>query len=342
MAVDFGEKRVMDDGWALRAQQDIQDRNAWSYNKMLNAAKDSYANQSASNDAWWDENVDNPILRAIGKADTKLVNFLSGQGTEKSFLNRHGFTPEIQEAGAAGNIGYSDLANYLNGVEANNTNEMETGYGAVAGLNNVPLVGGILNYLTSPIAQLSGAARAIGTDRWNNRDHISDAAALGQVGLAALTAGFGTPATLGARMGFGAATGAAENALDTIRQYGKDTNSGELLGSAAIGGAFGAGIPLAGAGLGKITQRGTQAIANKVAPALGDDAALAFAQQAGKGTQFGAGLRDLGGSAFNRFNNMSKLGKAATVGGIAAGGFGLNNLLRGNNDTYGNNYYGGY
>ena len=214
----FGEKRVMDSGWADRAQQDIKDRNAWSYNKMLNAAKDSYANQNASNDAWWDENEKNPIMRAIGKADTKLVNLLSGQGTEKSFLNRHGFTPEIQEAGVAGNISSSDLGNYLNNVEINNTKEMDNGIGAVAGLNNVPVIGPMLNYMVEPVAQLAGAGRDlqagfqsienpvlsrlltasspvfglsandnVGWDRWNRRDHVSDAAAVAKVGLEALT-----------------------------------------------------------------------------------------------------------------------------------------------------------
>ena len=317
MAVDFGDKRVMDEGWALRAQQEIQDNNRKTYQDALNRAKQDYANAD-----WL----------------TKLTSGL----TEGNYLKRHGFTDEMNEYGNQGLIGANDFLDYKSNLERQLTSEMEKGTGAVDFLNDVPVIGGILNYLTAPVAQLAGAARTIGTDNWNKRDHFSDAAALGQVGLAALTAGFGAPASLGTKMGFGAATGAAENALDTIRQYGENTNGGDLLGSAAIGGAFGAGIPLAGAGLGKITQRGTQAIANKVAPALGDDAALAFAKQAGKGTQFGAGLRDLGGSAVNRFNNMSKLGKAATVGGVAAGGFGLKNLLSGNNDTYGNNYYGGY
>lgn len=317
MAVDFGGKRTMDEGWALRAQQEIQDNNKKTYQDALNRAKQDYQNAD-----WL----------------TKLTSGL----TEGNYLKRHGFTDEMNEYGNQGLIGTNDFLDYKSGVEKQLTNDMEKGTGAVDFLNDIPIIGGVLNYLTSPIAQLAGAARAIGTDRWDKRDHLSDAAALGQVGLAALTAGFGTPATLGAKMGFGAATGAAENALDTIRQYGEKTDGGDLLSSAAIGSAFGAGIPLAGAGLGKITQRGAQSIANKVAPTLGDDAALAFAKQAGKGTQFGAGLRDLGGSAINRFNNMSKLGKAATVGGVAAGGFGLKNLLSGNNDTYGNNYYGGY
>lgn len=323
MAVDFGEKRVMDDGWLLRAQQEVEDNNRKTYQDALNRAKQDYANAD-----WL----------------TKLTSGL----TEGNYLKRHGFTDEMNELGNAGQIGTNDFWDYKSGIERQLTADMEKGTGAVDFLNDIPVIGGILNYLTSPIAQLAGGARALEAGvngdwtRWNNRDHVSDAAALGQVGLAALTAGMGAPASLGAKMGFGAATGAAENALDTVRQYGEKTDGGDLLSSAAIGGAFGAGIPLAGAGINKIAQRGVNSIANKVAPALGDDAALAFANQAGKGTQIGAGLRDLGGSAINRFNNMSKLGKAATVGGLAAGGFGLKNLLSGNNDSYGNNYYGGY
>jgi hypothetical protein len=317
MAVDFGKKRVMDEGWALRAQQEIQNNNRKTYQDALNRAKQDYA------DADW---------------LTKLTSGL----TEGNYLKRHGFTDEMNDYGNQGLIGANDFYDYRNNLERQLTADMDKGNGAVDFLNDIPVIGGVLNYLTSPIAQLAGAANSIGTGEWDKRDHLSDAAALGQIGLAALTAGFGAPASLAAKMGVGAVTGAAENALDTIRQNGEKTNGGDLLGSAAIGGAFGAGIPLAGAGLGKIAQRGTRAIANNVAPALGDDAALAFAKQAGKGTQFGAGLRDLGGSAINRFNNMSKLGKAATVGGVAAGGFGLNNLLNGNNGAYGNNYYGGY
>lgn len=317
MAVDFGEKRVMDDGWALRAQQEIQDSNRKTYQDALNRAKQDYANAD-----WL----------------TKLTSGL----TEGNYLKRHGFTDEMNEYGNQGLIGSNDFWDYKSNLERQLTADMEKGTGAVDFLNDIPVIGGILNYLTAPVAQLAGAARSIGTDKWNDRDHLSDLAALGQVGMNALTAGFGTPAgSLGAKVAYGAGTGAAQNALDTIRQYGENTNGGDLLGSAAIGGAFGAAFPLAGAGLNKIKQRGINAIANKVAPVIGDDA-LSFAQLAGKGAQYGAGLRDLGGSAINRFNNMSKLGKAATVGGIAAGGFGLKNLLSGNNDTYDNNYYGGY
>lgn len=327
----FGERRVMDSGWADRAQQDIKDRNAWSYNKMLNAAKESYANQSAQNDAWWDENEKNPIMRAIGKADTKLINWLSGQGTEKSFLKRHGFTPEIQEAGAAGNISSSDLGNYLNNVERSNTKEMDTAIGAVAGLNNIPVVGSILNYLTAPVAQLAGAGRDLQTgvqgdwNRWNQRDHVSDAAALGKVGLEALTAGMGTPATLGSKVGFGMATGAADNALDTIREQGSNVNAGDLLSSAGVGAAFGGAIPLAGAGLNKAGSSLAARGANVLSNAGVDPASVA------KSTQVGLGLRNLGASGVNRFRNLTTPQKALMLGGAGAGTIGIANLLNRNN-----------
>ena len=38
MAVDFGGKRTMDEGWALRAQQVIQDNNRKTYQDALNRA----------------------------------------------------------------------------------------------------------------------------------------------------------------------------------------------------------------------------------------------------------------------------------------------------------------
>lgn len=326
----FGEKRVMDSGWADRAQQDIKDRNAWSYNKMLNAAKDSYANQSASNDAYWD-NEKNPILRAIGKADTKLMNLLSGQGSEKSFLKQQGFTPEIQDAGAAGNISASDLGDYLSSVSSANTQAMNTGTGAVAGLNNIPVVGGILNYLTAPVAQLAGAGRDLQTgvqgdwNRWNQRDHVSDAAALGKVGLEALTAGMGTPATVGAKVGFGMATGAADNALDTVREQGSNLNAGDLLQSAGIGAAFGGAIPLAGAGLKKAGSNLAARGANVLNNAGVDPSKVA------KSTQVGIGLRNLGTSGVNRFRNLTTPQKALMLGGAGAGTIGIANLLNRNN-----------
>lgn len=305
----FGDKRAMDEGWALRAQQEIEDSNRNTYQSALNRAKEDYKNAD-----WL----------------TKLTSGI----TEDNYLKRHGFTDDMNKLGNAGQIGSNDFWDYKTGVERQLTADMEKGTGAVDFLNNVPVIGGILNYLTAPVAQLAGAARSIGTDKWNDRDHLSDLAALGQVGMNALTAGIGVPAgSLGAKVAYGAGTGAAMNALDVLREQGGETNGGDLLSSAAIGGAFGAAFPLAGAGLNKIKQRGINAIANKVSPVIGDDA-LDFARLAGKGTQYGAGLRDLGMSAANRFGNMSKFGKVATVGGLAGAGFGLKNLLSGNNNTY--------
>lgn len=352
----FGEKRVMDSGWADRAQQQIKDRNAWAYNKMLNAAKDSYANQSASNDAYWD-NEQNPILRAIGKADTKLMNLLSGQGSEKSFLKQQGFTPEIQEAGAAGNINASDLGNYLSGVSRANTQAMNTGTGAVAGLNNIPVVGGILNYLTAPVAQLAGAGRDLQTgvqgdwNRWNQRDHVSDAAALGKVGLEALTAGMGTPAALGSKVGFGMATGAADNALDTIREQGSQMNAGDVLKSAGIGAAFGGAFPLVGNALSNVATRGAENAVNKALASSGFGAGvdpsqftkaainslgegqyreLLNAAQQGVGNKlanFATGSKLAGANALNGLRNMPLSRKALLAGGIGGGAIGLSNLL---------------
>lgn len=377
----FGEKRVMDSGWADRAQQQIKDRNAWAYNKMLNAAKDSYANQSASNDAWWDENEKNPIMRAIGKADTKLMNLLSGQGTEKSFLKQHGFTPEIQEAGAAGNINASDLGNYLHNVEVNNTNEMDKGTGAIAGLNNIPIAGPMLNYMVAPAAQLAGAGRDlqsginsmnnpvlsnlfnaqvygfgandnVGWDRWNRRDHVSDAAAAAKIGLEALTAGMGlNQLPLGKQVIGGAVTGAADNALDTVREQGNQTNMGDVLKSAAFGGGIGAAFPIVGNALNNITTRGAE---NAVTNALqnsgfgrgmnqqqfttaainslgeGQYRELLNAAQQGMGNKlanFATGSKLAGANALSNIRNMPLSRKALLAGGIGGGAIGLSNLL---------------
>ena len=378
----FGERRAMDSGWADRAQQDIKDRNAWSYNKMLNAAKDSYANQSASNDAWWDENEKNPIMRAIGKADTKLMNLLSGQGTEKSFLKQHGFTPEIQEAGAAGNINASDLGNYLHNVEVNNTNEMDKGTGATAGLNNIPIVGPILNYMVAPAAQLAGAGRDlqsginsmnnpvlstlfnsqvagfgandnVGWDRWNRRDHVSDAAAAAKIGLEALTAGMGLDKLpIGKQIIGGAVTGAADNALDTVREQGNATNMGDVLKSAAFGGGIGAVFPIVGNVLNNVTTRGVEnAVTNALQNSgfgrgmnqqqftaaaintLGEQQYRDLLELASKNklANFATGSKLIGQNALNKFRGLSKGQKALMVGGIGGGAIGLNNLLKGRN-----------
>ena len=358
----FGEKRVMDSGWADRAQQQIKDRNAWAYNKMLNAAKDSYANQSASNDSWWDENEKNPILRAIGKADTKLMNLLSGQGSEKSFLKQQGFTPEIQEAGAAGNISASDLGDYLSGVSRANTKAMNTGTGAVAGLNNIPIVGPMLNYMVAPAAQLAGAGRDLQTgvqgdwNRWNQRDHVSDAAAAAKIGLEALTAGMGLDKLpLGKQIIGGAVTGAADNALDTIREQGSQMNAGDVLKSAAFGGGMGAAFPIVGNVLNNITTRGAENAVNKALASSGFGAGvnpnqftnaainalgegqyreLLNAAQQGMGNRlasFATGSKLAGANALNGLRSMPLSRKALLAGGIGGGAIGLSNLLKGRN-----------
>ena len=381
----FGEKRAMESDWAERAQQQINDRNAWAYNKMLNAAKDSYANQSASNDAWWDENEKNPILRAIGKADTKLMNLLSGQGTEKSFLKQHGFTPEIQEAGEAGNINASDLGNYLHNVEVNNTNEMDKGTGAVAGLNNIPIVGPMLNYMVAPAAQLAGAGRDlqsginsmnnpvlstlfnsqvagfgandnVGWDRWNRRDHVSDAAAAAKIGLEALTAGMGLDKLpIGKQIIGGAVTGAADNALDTVREQGNATNMGDVLKSAAFGGGMGAAFPIVGNVLNNVTTRGAENAVNKALASSGFGAGvdpsqftkaainslgegqyreLLNAAQQGVGNKlanFATGSKLASANALSNLKRMPLSRKALLAGGIGGGAIGLTNLLRNRN-----------
>lgn len=302
----FGEKRTLDSGWLERAQNDIADRNKSAYQSALNQAKSNYAN------ADW------------------LTKLTSGV-TEDNYLKRHGFNDELQQAASTGQLSGSDLHNYLGGVERNLTADMEKGTGAVSALNNVPVVGGILNYLVAPVAQLAGAGRALqaGTQgdwsRWNQRDHVSDAAALGKVGLEALTAGFGAPEALGAKLKFGMATGAADNALDTIREQGSNVNAGDLLKEAGIGAAFGGAIPLVGAGLKKAGSSLAARGANVLSNAGVDPASVA------ESTQIGLGLRNLGASGVNRFRNLTKPQKALMLGGAGAGTIGIANLLNRNN-----------
>lgn len=302
----FGEKRTLDSGWLERAQNDITDRNKSAYQSALNQAKSNYAN------ADW------------------LTKLTSGV-TESNYLKRHGFNDELQQAASTGQLSGSDLYDYLGGVERNLTADMEKGTGAVSALNNIPVVGGILNYLTAPVAQLAGAGRALqaGTqgdwNRWNQRDHVSDAAALGKVALEALTAGFGAPEALGAKLKFGMATGAADNALDTIREQGSNVNAGDLLRSAGVGAAFGGAIPLAGAGLKKAGSNLAARGANVLNNAGVDPASVA------KSTQVGLGLRNLGASGVNRFRNLTTPQKALMLGGAGAGTIGIANLLNRNN-----------
>lgn len=302
----FGEKRTLDSGWLERAQNGIADRNKSAYQNALNQAKSDYANAD-----WL----------------TKLTSGI----TENNYLKRHGFNDELQQAASTGQLSSSDLHNYLSGVERNLTDDMERGTGAVSALNNIPVVGGILNYLTAPVAQLAGAGRALQAgvqgdwNRWNQRDHVSDAAALGKVGLEALTAGIGTPAALGSKVGFGMATGAADNALDTIREQGGNVNAGDLLKSAGVGAAFGGAIPLAGAGLKKAGSNLATRGANVLNNAGIDPSSVA------KSTQVGLGLRNLGASGVNRFRNLTTPQKALMLGGAGSGTIGIANLLNRNN-----------
>lgn len=288
-------------------------------------------------------------LNPLESFATWLVNGLSGQGNEADYLKTHGFTDEVQQAGEAGLLDQSTLNTLRGETERNLTKEMEKGTGATAGLQNVPIIGGILDYLVAPVAQTAGAGQAlnkgIGGDwsDWNKRDTVSDIAALGQVLSNAATAGIGAPSTLGGKIAAGAVLGGVDNALDTLRQQGSDINMGDLLSSTAVGAGFGAAIPALGAGAKKlgssVANTGRNAIANQaMQQGYGQAMANQIAQNTGRGTQIAAGL----GKTIK--SKPFKIGAGAVAGGTL-----LSNLLgnrnanqTGYNDdaTYGSDLYG--
>lgn len=273
-----------------------------------------------------------------------FVNSMSGQGNENDYLNTHGFTQEVRDAGEAGLLDKDTLTSYTNEAEKQLAKDMEKGTGVTGGLKNTPLVGEIANYFVEPIAQTAGAGQALNAglgsgnwDRWNKRDKVSDVGALGQTVL-----NVATPLVAPSGIAAGAVTGGLDNMFNTMREEGSQTNLGNLLSSAGTGAAFGALIPAVGKVAGKIGQRGENYLANQaLSSGLTNDAGVAsqIAKNTGKFTKARAA-----------FSSLPKIGKAGVVGGAVAGGVALNNLLNGgsnsaqtgyNDDaTYGSDLYG--
>ena len=281
------------------------------------------------------------------QASLWFVNgLLAGEGDEDRYLKKHGFTQDIKDAGEAGLLDRATLSDYTNQVERDLTSDMEKGVGAVRGglLEDIPIVGGVANYLLEPIAQTAGAGQALNAglgsgdwDRWNKRDKMSDVGALGQTLL-----NVATPLVAPSGIAAGAVTGGLDNMFNTMREEGAQTNLGNLLSSAGTGAAFGALIPAAGKVAGKIGQRGEKYLANQaLSSGLTNDAGVAsqIAKNTGKFTKARAA-----------FSSLPKIGKAGVVGSTVAGGLALNNLLNGgsnsaqtgynDNATYGSDLYG--
>ena len=273
-----------------------------------------------------------------------FVNSMSGQGNENDYLNTHGFTQDVRDAGEAGLLDKDTLTSYTNEAEKQLAKDMEKGTGVTGGLKNTPLVGEIANYFVEPIAQTAGAGQALNAglgsgnwDRWNRRDKVSDVGALGQTLL-----NVATPLVAPSGIAAGAVTGGLDNMFNTMREEGSQTNLGNLLSSAGTGAAFGALIPAVGKAAGKIGQRGENYLANQaLSSGLTNDAGVAsqIAKNTGKFTKARAA-----------FSSLPKIGKAGVVGGTVAGGVALNNLLNGgsnsaqtgynDNATYGSDLYG--
>lgn len=318
-------------------QSSAYDANKQAYQQALSQAKSNFKrhNEEIYKDA-------NPLEQAA----IWIVNGLfAGEGDEDSYLKKHGFTQDVKDAGEAGLLDRQSLSDYTNQIERDLTSNMEKGTGAVQGgaYEDVPLIGGLVNYMVEPIAQTAGASQALNAgigsgewDRWNKRDKVSDIGALGQT-VANIATPFIAPSSIAA----GATVGGLDNLFNTMREEGQNVNLGNLLSSGATGAAFGAAIPAAGKLASKIGQRGENYLANQaLSSGIAQDAGTAanIAKNTGKFTKARAA-----------FSSLPKWGKAGLVGGTAAGGVALANLLGNRNDnqtgynddaTYGSDLYG--
>ena len=311
--------------------------NKQAYQQALNQAKSNFKkhNEEIYKDA-------NPLE----KAAIWVVNgLLAGEGDEDTYLKKHGFTQDVKDAGEAGMLDRQSLSDYTNQVERDLSANMEKGVGAVQGgaYEDIPLLGGLVNYRVEPIAQTAGASQALNAGigsgdwkRWNERDKLSDIGAVGQT-----VANVATPLIAPSSITAGAVSGGLDNLFNTMREEGQNTNLGNLLSSAATGAAFGAAIPAAGKVANKIGQRGTNYLANQALSS-------GLAQDANMASQIAKNTSSLT-KARAAFSSLPKWGKAGLVGGTAAGGVALANLL-GNRDanqtgyndeaTYGSDLYG--
>lgn len=316
------------------------DANRQAYQKSLDRAKEDFKrhNESIYKD-----------LNPVEAVATWIVNGMSGQGNEGDYLKTHGFTDDVQKAGEAGMLDENTLNALRQDTESNITSEMNKGTGATMGLRNTPVIGGILDYMVSPVSQLAGAGRDLSEgigegkwDDWENRDKLSDLGALGQTAAMIATPAIGNPATIGGKVGLGAALGGADSAFDTLRTQGENVNINDLLSSSALGAGIGAAIPVAGNIAGKVGQRGEKYLANEaLARGIANNAtdAAQIAKNTGRATKARAA-----------FSSLPKWGKIGLVGGAAtAGGASLANLLNSNANSqtgyddeavYGSDKYG--
>ena len=185
---------------------------------------------------------------------------------------------------------------------------------------------GLLGAILNPIGQTATAGFDLATGQYanNDRDVMSDLGAAGQTALTFLPFAGGLAKAGGiigkAGVGIGKAAnsvpgmagiGAGFNAGETLRQSGSDTDMGELLGSAGMGAAFGAGIPIAGRFAGNmLRKRGSSVLGRELAQSgVADDAAQQVLQATPNKALYQTALRSF----------VPK----STVGKLAAGGAGI-------------------
>lgn len=180
-----------------------------------------------------------------------------------------------------------------------------------------------------PISILRAGQRYSNTDNEGFKESDLGQDIGSMISAGSLVAGggaLGSGASLGAKLAAEAGAGALQNVGMDLYQGGEYTDYGNLAGDALSGAAFGAAIPLAQTGLGKVgsalRNRGQSAIANQ-AMGQGYSQAMAnqLAQNTGKAAQTAAGLGSVART------KPFKIGAGAVAGGTL-----LSNLL-GNRDS---------
>ena len=310
-------KNARDD--AIRAQF-IEGLSQDDKNALIKQA-DEYANQAAGDYA-----------KALKENQYNVV----GNGLVGALLN-----PVGQVLDTTGDIfGLENNLKYLSGQDM--TDEEST---QMKNATSTPIVGGLQNRYdsTSPLLQDLGGVQTEWDGSQSVNTPVSDIGAL--INLAATTAG---GAGLGAKMSLGKKV-ALESGLGGLQQLGygleQRGNIGDERGNAlsdiGTGAAFGAAFPIVGSVAGKIGQRGENYLANQaLTSGLANTAGEAanIAKNTGKLTKARAA-----------FSSLPKWGKVGLVGGAAAGGVTLKNLLGGGNNTqtgyddnavYGSDNYG--
>lgn len=171
---------------------------------------------------------------------------------------------------------------------------------------------GLLGMLLNPIGQTVTAGYDLATGNYEGRDAMSDLGALGTTALSFTPVG-GAGKLFGSVKGM-AGLGAGIGATESLRENGSNSNFGDILKNAAIGGAFGGGTGAIGNKMGGyLTKKGADNIVNKT-----------MAKSAGLTNKFAEnpGMRD---KMVNAYATNPTLAKTAGFGGLYKNG--LENIL---------------